>query len=70
MTWCHFDVSVDSNESINYESMFSMVGTAERSVGVSEAKFPAELENRTMWQPCVEPWDCEFYFYYSALPNT
>ena len=63
VTWSNFVVTMDNDESIEYERMSSEAGTAESLVGVSESKIPVELENGKAWQHSCEPWDCDFYFH-------
>ena len=43
--WSDFVVSMDNHGSIEYERMFSEIGTGEGSVGVAESTIPVKSEN-------------------------
>ena len=70
MIWSDFVVCVDNDGLIEYERMSSEGGTAEGLVGVSKSKISMELENGKGWQPSNESWDCNFYLYQRAFPET
>ena len=63
-------VSVYNDASIGHERMASEGGTSEGSVSVCKSKIPVELENGKVWQPSVEPWNCDFYLSQKAFPGT